>query len=223
MIRPPSGSPSRKLPHQRAEIRLPRKIIGAGEAGIEGDAGARGAACETARSGCRAPAPWASPSRRAKGWPRPPWRTQASGAACLHRGQKGVAHLRKQLHVLMAVDKVRRAAEQLAERRELRSDLGVDDLGIEPPQQAGAQQFRQAAGTCRRRAAGSACVSGLNGAVSVTCRPIAQRGLPAAAAFERADFVAADRAGPTTITEVALRRPRSIRSRIARLTPGLMP
>src|SRR5439155_1223269 len=30
-------------------------------------------------------------------------------------------------------------------------------------------------------------------------------------------------AGVTTITEVALRRPRSIRSRMARLTPGLIP
>ena len=65
-------------------------------------------------------------------------------------------------------------------------------------------------------------VSGLNGAVSVTCRPMAQRGLPAAAASS-ATTSSRPIEGPTTITEVALRRPRSIRSRIARLTPGLMP
>jgi hypothetical protein len=60
-------------------------------------------------------------------------------------------------------------------------------------------------------------VSGLNGAVSVTCRPMAQRGL-VAAAVQRADFVAADR--PTTITEVALDGRAQSRSRMARLTPG---
>src|ERR1700704_3257920 len=37
------GQPIEKLPHQRAEIGLLRKIIGAGESGIEGDSGARGA------------------------------------------------------------------------------------------------------------------------------------------------------------------------------------
>ena len=35
-----------KLSHQRAEIRLPGKIIGAGEAGIECDIGARSAAAK---------------------------------------------------------------------------------------------------------------------------------------------------------------------------------
>src|ERR1700687_2518730 len=35
--------PIEELSHQRAKIRLPGKIIGAGEAGIAGDTGARGA------------------------------------------------------------------------------------------------------------------------------------------------------------------------------------
>jgi hypothetical protein len=56
----------------------------------------------------------------------------------------------------------------------------------------------------------------------VTCSPIAQRGLFATDACSAA---AASRpiAGVTIITEVALSRPRSIRSRIARLTPSLKP
>ena len=77
-----------------------------------------------------------APSRLASGCSLPPWRTQAPGAACLHRGQKCVAHLRKQLHVLVAVDEIRRAAEQLLESRELHHQLVLDHLGIEPPQQA---------------------------------------------------------------------------------------
>ena len=65
-------------------------------------------------------------------------------------------------------------------------------------------------------------VRGRNGADSVTCNPIAQRGLVFAAAWS-ASTSPRSIAGPTIITEVALRRPRSIRSRMARLTPGLMP
>src|SRR6266699_3228582 len=38
--------PVEKLPHQHAEIGLPREIIGAGESGIEGDIGARGPAAK---------------------------------------------------------------------------------------------------------------------------------------------------------------------------------
>ena len=53
-------------------------------------------------------------------------------------------------------------------------------------------------------------------------RPIAQRGLAFAAAVS-ASTSSRPIAGPTTMVEVALRRPFSIRSRMARLTPGLMP
>ena len=65
-------------------------------------------------------------------------------------------------------------------------------------------------------------VSGRNGAVSVACSPIAQRGLLAATSCNAATS-ARPIEGPTTITEVALRRPREIRSRMARLTPSASP
>ena len=41
----------------------------------------------------------------------PHWRTQACGAALLHHVEQRLAHLREQMHVLMAVDEVRRLAE----------------------------------------------------------------------------------------------------------------
>ena len=46
--------------------------------------------------------------------------------------------------MLMAIDKIGRAAEQLAKGFELHHQLGADDFRIEPPQQAGAQQLRKA-------------------------------------------------------------------------------
>ena len=45
--------------------------------------------------------------------------------------------------MLVAVDEIRRAAEQIAEGRKLHRQFGVDDFGIEPAHQAGAQQFRK--------------------------------------------------------------------------------
>ena len=63
---------------------------------------------------------------------------------------------------------------------------------------------------------------GWNGAVSVTCSPIATRRAPA---LSMASDAASERSklGATTITEVALRRPRITRSRIALLTEAEMP
>ena len=61
-------------------------------------------------------------------------------------------------------------------------------------------------------------VSGLKGAVSVRCRPIAA--LPA---FFNASISACVQLGATTITDVAFSRPRATRSRIAAFTPGAMP
>jgi hypothetical protein len=52
--------------------------------------------------------------------------------------------LRKQLRMLVTVDKIRRAAEQFAEGRELHFQFGMDDLGVELSQQARAQQLRKA-------------------------------------------------------------------------------
>jgi hypothetical protein len=124
--------------------------------------------------------------------------------------------------MLMAVDEIRRAAEHFLERRELHHQFGADDFGIEPPQQARAQQF---AGNGRNMPPSS----GLKVHRQRTERR-GQRGVQAdgaARAVRRASCSALTSsrpiAGPTTITEVALRRPRSIRSRMARLTPGLRP
>ena len=65
-------------------------------------------------------------------------------------------------------------------------------------------------------------VIGRNGAVSVTCSPTAARESPV---LSRSSETASGRwkLGATTITDVALRRRRRIRSRIAPLTAGEMP
>ena len=76
-----------------------------------------------------------APISLASGLRRPPWRTQAAGGGFLHRAQEGVAHLREELRMLVAVDEVGRAAEQLLERRELGRELVLDQSRIEPPQQ----------------------------------------------------------------------------------------
>ena len=46
--------------------------------------------------------------------------------------------------MLVTVDKIRRAAEQFAEGRELHLQFGINDLGVELSQQPRAQQFRKA-------------------------------------------------------------------------------
>ena len=66
------------------------------------------------------------------------------GRGFFHRRQKRVADLGKQLHVLVAVDEIRSAAEHFVEGGKLHDQFGMDDFGIEPPQQARAQQFRKA-------------------------------------------------------------------------------
>jgi len=60
-----------------------------------------------------------APSRPAKGWRPPPWRIQAFGRGLFHRRQECIAHDWKQLRMLMTVDKIRGAADKLAESREL--------------------------------------------------------------------------------------------------------
>jgi hypothetical protein len=65
-------------------------------------------------------------------------------------------------------------------------------------------------------------LSGVNGAVKVTCRPMAKRREPALSIFS--DAVSAGwKDGATTITEVALMRPFTRRSRIALSTASEMP
>src|ERR1700722_10923121 len=119
-----------KLLHQRAEIGWPGEIIGAGEAGIERDAGAPGAVAklraqdvEHQRLGRTKPL--------AKRLTATALAHPGAGSGFLDRRQKCVADLRKQLRMLVTIDKIRRAAEQLAESRELHPHFGMDDLGIE--------------------------------------------------------------------------------------------
>ena len=84
-----------------------------------------------------------APSRCAKRLVASALANPGVGRGFLHRRQERVAHLRKQLRMLVAVDEIRRAAEQFAEGRKLHHQFGMDDFGIEPPQQARAQQFRK--------------------------------------------------------------------------------
>ncbi len=121
----------------------------------------------------------------------------------------------------MAVDVIRRAAEGVVKGRELRRDLGRDRRAIEPPSSARAI-MAPIGRNAPRRAGAKPGVSGRNGAVSVRCRPIATRvAAPSRVASDRAS--ARVKLGATTITEVALSRPRATRSRIAALTAGDMP
>jgi len=143
-----------------------------------------------------------------------------AGRGLLHRLQKRIAHLRKQLRMLVAVDEIRLASEQLLERRQLHHQFAVDHLDIEPP-----HSLRAAAAERQKHAAigrPEMDRQRRERAVSVACRPIAQRGLLAATSC-RAATSSRPIAAPTTITDVALRRPRPIRSRMARLTPSAIP
>src|SRR4030081_2025011 len=107
-----------KLSHQHAEIGLLRKIIGTGEARIECDIGARGAATKLRAQNVEK-------QRLARAEP-PEERRIASalanpgvGRSFFHRRQERIAHYRKQLRMLMTVDEVRGAAKQFVESRKL--------------------------------------------------------------------------------------------------------
>ena len=95
---------------------------------------------------------------------RPHWRTQAFGAASLTTLEHGLAHLRKQMHVLMAVDEIRRAAEGGGEglelaarsrspasrdlsRRSERSAAASSSSGRNAPSRSGCEAAGSAAGT----------------------------------------------------------------------------
>ena len=131
------------------------------------------------------------------------------GRGCLHRAQERVAHLREQS--ARADGRRRNPARGRTdryERRELRRNFGADHLGIEPAQQAGSQHLRQAAETAppsqrpkahrqRLKRRGQRDVQADRAA-----RTVARQRACSASTSSRAI------AGPTTITEVALIRPR---------------
>ena len=119
------------------------------------------------------------------------------------------------MHMLMPVDEIRRAAEGGDEGLELGCDLDASALRRQQPQQAPRTSICSSGRNAPSRSGAKPALSGLNGAVSVTCSPIATRAAPALSTLSDA---ASERLklGATTITEVALSRPRTIRSRIAR-------
>ena len=99
------GQAVQELLHQLGEIGLLRKIIRAGKAGVEGEVGAGGALAELVLS----------PSSISAFGDAEPLRQRPVASALAHPGvgrmlldgrKKGIAHLRKQLHVLVAVDEV---------------------------------------------------------------------------------------------------------------------
>ena len=134
--------PIEKLLHQRAEVRRLIKIIGAGESGIERNTRARGAAAKLCAQDVENQS-FGSAEPAGQRLIAPALADPGFGRSLLHRRQKRVAHPGKQLRMLVGVDKVRRAAEQFVESRKLHPQFRTDDLGIEPVEQARAQQFRK--------------------------------------------------------------------------------
>ena len=70
---------------------------------------------------------------------RPHCRTQAIGAVSATTLSSGVAHLRHQMDVLVAVDEVGQVAEGVDEGAQLRGDLDRQQLRFQP-----AQRWRRA-------------------------------------------------------------------------------
>ena len=177
----------RKPGNSFAKSAFGAKRIGAGEGRIGGDAERLRARARNSRLSQSSSSAFRSVRRavqrqRAAALAHPGLRRE-SLAVVQHR----LAHLRKQMHVLMAVDEIRRAAE--GGRRRPRTALAIS-RGQRGQRRAAAAcasaQHRRRAGETRRRAAArKPRVSGLNGAVSVTCRPIATRGRAALSIGER--------------------------------------
>src|SRR4051794_22396844 len=107
-----------ELAHQRAEVGLCRKIVGTGKGGVELQPGARGALTELRAQNVE--------QQRLRGAEPLYQRLQTSALAHPSaRGafpdgaQEAIAHLRKQLRMLMTIDEIRCSAEQILERCEL--------------------------------------------------------------------------------------------------------
>ena len=159
--------PLKELAHQGAEIGLPGKIIGAGKSGVEGNAGAGGAAAEL-----RAQHVENQRLRRIQTLRQRPVAAALAnpcvGCCFLDRRQESLAHARKELRMLVAIDKVGAAAEQLDEGCELHRQFGLDEFGsrVFPSDRGGAVSV---CGKNMPPSMGRKCmVSGRNGAVRVT-------------------------------------------------------
>ena len=124
--------------------------------------------------------------------------------------------------MLVAVDEIRRLAELRDEGVELRRDLGCEPLAVEQAAAVPRTIISASETNVPSRVGRKPGLIGLNRPVSVTCRPIATRRAPALSIFSEP---ASERSklGAATMTEVALSRPCTTRSRIALLTAGEMP
>ena len=60
-----------------------------------------------------------------------------------HHLEEGIAHLRKQMHVLVAVDEIGRAAEGVDEGAQLRGDLDRQQFRLQAARDRGAHHLRQ--------------------------------------------------------------------------------
>ena len=163
-----------------------------------------------------------APSRFASGCRRPPWRTQAPGAASFTARRKASRTCGNSCTCWWPSTKSGARPNSSLKAASCASKFVLDHPRIEPPQQARSQQRRkrqehaaverpemhrqrterrrqrrvQADGAARARSPRRSC------SAATSSRPIA---------------------APTIITDVALRRPRAIRSRMARLTPSASP
>ena len=185
MISPPSGNPDKKPWEQRGEVGLAVEIVGAGKGRIGGDAQPpRLAAKREAQYVEHQLLGQTQARRRARAAALP---DPGAGRGLRRHLEHRVAHLRKQLHVLMAVDEVGRAAERHDEGFHLRGDLDRQPLDIEPALIA-ARIIFCSGGKWPRSSGAKPALSGLNGAVSVTCRPSAARCFAGIELIERVGF-----------------------------------
>ena len=125
------------------------------------------------------------------------------------------------MHVLVAVDEVGQAAEGVKEGAQLRGDLDRQHFRLQAARDRGAQHLRQRqeAAVAQRREAGAHRLERRGQRHMQAERGALFAGIEQ---FERVRLVAA-RCGAATMTEVALRRPRAINSRMPALTDGEMP
>ena len=162
-----------------------------------------------------------SASRAAIGTTRPHWRTHACGAVCFTTSSKASpicgsrctcrcpstkSGMRPKASQKLCIWLVISATSASCLKRRRIAWTNVAASGRKAPSLSGVKLL----------------LKGRNGAVSARCRPIATRG---PAEFSTSSAIASERRklGAATSTEVALRRPRTTRSRIAVLTAFEMP
>ena len=127
---PAVRQPGEKPREDRGEVGRVVEIIGAGEGRIGGDAKPPRLAAEAQAQHVEHQFLAAvAPARRARAAALP---DPGVGRGLRRHLEHGVAHLRKQMHVLVAVDEVGRPAEGHDKGFDLRGDLDRQPRGVEP-------------------------------------------------------------------------------------------